>query len=50
VQALGERYKELIIKDVQVILYPQGRHEMLNETNRDEVHRDVTKWLDDHLK
>jgi alpha-beta hydrolase superfamily lysophospholipase len=50
VRALGERYKELGIKDVQVILYPQGRHEMLNEINRDQVHRDVTKWLDEHLK
>jgi alpha-beta hydrolase superfamily lysophospholipase len=50
VRALGERYKELGIREVQVILYPQARHEILNETNRDEVHRDVKKWLDDHLK
>jgi alpha-beta hydrolase superfamily lysophospholipase len=27
-------------------LYPGGRHEMLNETNRDEVQRDVIAWLD----
>jgi alpha-beta hydrolase superfamily lysophospholipase len=27
-------------------LYPGGRHEMLNETNRDEVQRDVIEWLD----
>lgn len=26
--------------------YPQGRHEMLNETNRDEVHRDLIAWFD----
>jgi alpha-beta hydrolase superfamily lysophospholipase len=50
VRALGERYKELGIIDVQMILYPQGRHEMLNEINRDQVHRDTAKWLDDHLK
>lgn len=50
VWALGERYKELGIKDVQVILYPQGRHEMLNEINRDEVQHDVTQWLEEHLK
>jgi alpha-beta hydrolase superfamily lysophospholipase len=50
VQVLGDRYKELGIKDVQVILYPQGRHESLNEINRDQVQRDLTKWLNDHLK
>jgi alpha-beta hydrolase superfamily lysophospholipase len=27
-------------------LYPGGRHEMLNETNRDEVMRDVIAFLD----
>lgn len=50
VQALGDRYKEVGVKDVQVILYPQGRHEMLNEINRDEVQRDIVKWLDEHVK
>jgi alpha-beta hydrolase superfamily lysophospholipase len=25
--------------------YPEGRHEMLNETNRDEVIRDLASWL-----
>jgi len=49
VRLLGERYKELGIKDMQVILYPQGRHEMLNEINRDDVHKDLAKWLDDHV-
>jgi alpha-beta hydrolase superfamily lysophospholipase len=48
VQALGSRYKELGLKDVQVILYPQGRHEMLNEINRDQVQQDLVTWLDGH--
>ena len=26
-------------------LYPGGRHEMLNETNREEVVSDLTRWL-----
>jgi alpha-beta hydrolase superfamily lysophospholipase len=26
--------------------YPQGRHELLNETNRDEVQKDLLDWLD----
>ena len=31
-------------------LYPGGRHEMLNETNRDQVYQDVLAWLEDHMK
>ena len=34
------------VKDVTVRLYPEGRHEMLNEINRDEVYRDVLRWLE----
>lgn len=48
-QVLAERFRDLGIQDVQLILYPQGRHEMLNETNRDEVHADLARWLDEHL-
>ena len=29
-------------------VYPEARHEMLNETNRDEVMRDLISWLDSH--
>jgi len=32
--------------DVTMKLYHEGRHEMLNELNRDEVFRDVLAWLD----
>ena len=31
---------------VTLRLYPDGRHEMLNETNRDEVHADLLAWLE----
>ena len=31
--------------DVTAIYYPGARHEVLNETNRDEVHRDLVTWL-----
>jgi alpha-beta hydrolase superfamily lysophospholipase len=30
-------------------LYPDGRHEMLNEINRQEVYQDVLLWLEHHL-
>jgi alpha-beta hydrolase superfamily lysophospholipase len=32
--------------DVTPKIYAGGRHEMLNETNRDEVTRDLIEWLD----
>jgi len=47
VAALANRYKdELGIVDVSYHLYPGARHEILNETNRDEVHADIVAWLD----
>ena len=50
VNALAQKYRDLGIKDVKVILYPGARHEVLNEINRDEVQEDVKKWVDEHLK
>lgn len=32
--------------DLTVKTYPGGRHEMFNETNRDEVLADLVRWLD----
>lgn len=49
-QALANRYKDVGIKDVQLILYSGARHEVLNETNHDEVQQDITMWLDEHLQ
>ena len=34
--------------DLTMKLYPGGRHEMLNELNRDEVYADVLAWLKQH--
>jgi alpha-beta hydrolase superfamily lysophospholipase len=45
---LIETYKNLGIKDVTYKFYKDGRHEMLNEKNRDEVTADIIKWLDTH--
>lgn len=49
VQLLGQRYRDAGITDVTVTVYPGGRHEILNETNRDEVTADVIAWLDAHV-
>ncbi|PJJ70765.1 alpha-beta hydrolase superfamily lysophospholipase [Diaminobutyricimonas aerilata] len=37
------------LSDVQVLVYPEARHEVFNETNRDEVVADLVAWLDAHL-
>lgn len=37
------------IGDVTLKFYADGRHEMLNEINRDEVFSDVIAWLNKHL-
>ena len=42
-------FRDAGVKDLIVRLYPEGRHEMLNEANRDEVYRDVLSWLERRL-
>jgi alpha-beta hydrolase superfamily lysophospholipase len=49
VNNLASLYRDANIADVQVILYPEGRHEMLNETNRDQVQRDLIAWLKKYI-
>lgn len=44
-----QRLREAGVSDVTLTLYPDARHEILNETNRDEVTADVIAWLDEHL-
>lgn len=37
------------LKDVMLRLYPEGRHEMLNETNKETVYQDILNWLKDKV-
>jgi len=48
IQVLAQRYRDAGLADVTVKLYDGARHEILNETNRDEVTADVVAWLDAH--
>jgi alpha-beta hydrolase superfamily lysophospholipase len=45
---LHQIYLNLGISDVECRLYPGGRHEILNEINRDEVTTDLLGWLERH--
>ncbi len=37
------------LTDVEAVVYPGARHEIFNETNRDEVISDLVAWLDARL-
>ena len=49
VRQVGEQLREAGVTSVTVNLYPNARHEILNETNRDEITRDIIHWLDAHV-
>ncbi|MBR4869833.1 MAG: lysophospholipase [Oscillospiraceae bacterium] len=37
------------VRDVYMKLYPGGRHEMLNEINREEVYMDISQWIESKI-
>ena len=41
-----DAFKRAGLSNVTIRLYPEGRHEMLNETNRTEVYADILGWLE----
>ncbi|MFT4417248.1 lysophospholipase [Fredinandcohnia humi] len=45
----GLLYQNLGVKDVTVKLYENGRHEILNEINKDEVYCDIVNWINDRI-
>lgn len=42
---LAERYRAAGLPSVTTAFYPGGRHEMFNETNRDQVTADMIAWI-----
>ncbi len=44
-----QKYTETGLSNLTVRWYAEGRHEMFNETNRDEVLAEVVQWLDTNL-
>ena len=49
-KALYEIYKKANMKDVQIKLYPNDRHEILNELDRDVVYNDIYNWLESKIQ
>ncbi|MFF2277606.1 alpha/beta hydrolase [Agromyces sp. NPDC058126] len=50
VRLLAERYvRHSGLTDVEVVVYEGARHEIFNETNREEVRADLVRWLDERF-
>ena len=49
VEKVVRMFRKAGCRDVSVKLYPEGRHEMFNELNRDEVMADLLAWLESKL-
>ncbi|GHU17118.1 hydrolase [Spirochaetia bacterium] len=50
VKKVYESLKAGGIEDLELKLYPGGRHEMHNEVNKKEVYADVLNWLNGHIE
>ena len=45
-------YDSLVVAgltDIRLKLYPGGRHELLNETNRSQVMQDICRWVEENV-
>ena len=49
VRKIYEKYKAAGIKDVTLRLYAGDRHELLNETDRNQVYEDLYEWLESKI-
>jgi alpha-beta hydrolase superfamily lysophospholipase len=49
VRALVDRYQSLGNRYIMLKIYNGAHHELLNETNRDEVQRNLLAWFNEHL-
>ena len=50
VRKIYEKYRAAGIQDVTLRLYVGDRHEILNETDREQVFEDLLEWLEEHRK
>jgi alpha-beta hydrolase superfamily lysophospholipase len=50
VMKLINTYKRIGLKNIKYKFYKNGRHEMLNDINRDEVIEDIINWINEIIK
>jgi len=49
IDRMVDAYRERGIEKLEYHYYPGGRHEMFNETNKEEVVADMVRWLDESV-
>lgn len=49
VKHIYQQYKDSGIKDISIKLYPNDRHEILNELDKETVYEDVADWIAGHM-
>ena len=49
IEYLEQKWREAGVQRIDRQIYAGGRHEMLNEINRDEVTRNIIEWIDRRL-
>lgn len=49
VEQVYDAYEAAGVKDIEIVLYHDGRHEMLNEIEREGVYEDVDTWIKRHI-
>ena len=50
VEAAAKSLKDAGVQNIEMKLYPNDRHEILNETDKEVVYVDLYRWLDSHIK
>lgn len=50
VESVYDTYDKAGVNDIEMLLYHDGRHEMLNEIEREGVFEDVYEWVENHIK
>lgn len=48
-KTVAETYKNIGIKDVTLKLYPDDRHEILNELDKETVDKDLLQWMEERM-
>lgn len=50
VPLIVEQFKDMGMQNIFMKMYPDDRHEILNEINRKEVYQDILEWLEKQLE
>lgn len=48
-KTLYRMFSEIGMQDVSLRLYPDDRHELLNETDRNQIFQDIWQWIYSHI-